>query len=321
MYRLLEFRTHTRIAALVFLIALLLGAATGNGESRKSNDEASAKETKVGEQPVEVRFTDGSVLKLTLREERVELTTPYGKLSIPVSEIRRIEFGLRVPDDVSRKIESAVSELGNSQFRRREQATAILLGLREKAYPAVLNATKNSDMEIANRAEELVKKFKEAVPAELLQVRDYDIVHTDLSRIAGRIEAPSLKAHTTQFGDVSLRLADVFLMSAKGAEQENDGTTAASAPINLVQFQNEMGKSFTFKVTGSTGGSVWGTDVYTTDSTLGAAAVHAGLLTVGQAGLIRVTIVPSPPAFGGSTRNGVTSADYGQYPAAFRMRR
>jgi hypothetical protein len=321
MYRLLEFRCHTRITSLVFLGALVVAAGTGNGESKKPNEESPAKETKVGELPVEVRFTDNSVLKLSLREEHVELTTPYGKLSIPVSEIRRIEFGLRIPDDVSRKIESAISELGNSQYRRRETATAILLGLREKAYPAVLNATKHSDMEIANRAEELVKKFKETVPAELLQVRDYDVVHTDLSRIAGRIEPSTLKAHTTQFGDVTLRLADVFVMSAKGAELENDGSAVAVAPVNLVQFQNEIGKSFTFKVTGSSGGSVWGTDVYTTDTTLATAAVHAGLLTVGQTGTIRVTIVPSPPAFTGSTRNGVTSTDYGQYPAAFRMRR
>jgi len=322
MNRLLEFRVLFRVVAFACLGALFLATRAGNGQSRKPNDETSpAKEVKVGEMPLEVRFNDNSVLKLSLREEKIDLTTPYGKLAIPVSEIRKIEFGLRVPDDVARKIESAVGELGNSQYRRREAASAILLALREKAYPAVLNATKNTDMEVANRADELVKKFKETVPAELLQVRDYDVVHTDLSRIAGKIEASALKAHTTQFGDVSLQLADVFMMIAKGSELEADASGVVTGPINMVQFQHEIGKTFSFKVTGSAGGSIWGTDIYTTDSTLSTAAVHAGLLQVGQTGVIKVTIVPSPPGFTGSNRNGVASADYGQYPAAFRMRK
>ena len=119
----------------------------------KTADEPSAKDVRpVGDAAVEVRFTDNSVLKLSLREDRIEFLTQYGRLYIPVADIKRIEFGLRVPDDVAKKVDSALADLGNSQFRRRETASAILLGLREKAYPAVLKATHNSDMEIANRA-------------------------------------------------------------------------------------------------------------------------------------------------------------------------
>jgi len=271
------------------------------------------------ETQVEVRFNDGSTLKLALREERIEFLTQYGKLYIPIADVKRIEFGLRVPEDIAKKIDSAIAELGNPQFKRREVASGILLGYREKAYPAVQKATRNADMEVANRAEELLKKFKETVPAEILNVRDYDILHTDTSRIAGHIDATTLKANTTQFGDVSLRLADVFTMSAKGIDPEPDSGSVAAGPINMVQFQNEIGKTFTFRVTGNAAGSAWGTDVYTTDTTLAAAAVHAGLLTSGQTGVVKVSVVASPQVFVGSTRNGVSSAGYGQYPAAFRV--
>src|SRR5262249_3449957 len=89
---------------------------------------------------LEVRFTDNSVMKLGIKEERVEFMTQYGKLSIPVADIERIEFGLRVPDDVKKRIEAAIADLGDPNFRRREAASAILLGLREKAYPAVVQA-------------------------------------------------------------------------------------------------------------------------------------------------------------------------------------
>jgi hypothetical protein len=317
-------RLRVKIGGVCLLCALFFALpAVNQAQSKPADDVApAAKGAKAsGEAQVEVRFTDGSVLKLALREDRLEFVTNYGKLYIPVTDIKRIEFGLRIPDEVAKRVEAAIADLGNSQYRRREAAGAILLGLREKAYPAVVKATKNNDMEVANRAEELVKKFRESVPGELLQVRDYDVVHTDNSKIAGRIEAPTLKAYTTQFGEVSLRLADVFTLSARGAEAEPDTANAVAGPINMVQFQNDLGKTFTFKVTGNSNGSVWGTDVYTSDSTLATAAVHAGVLTSGQTGVIKVTIVPSPQVFIGTTRNGVSSTGFTQYPSAFRVYR
>jgi hypothetical protein len=300
---------------------LIFVPAVVNAQSRKGIDEPA----KNGVAPtstdvaVEVRFTDNSVLKLVIKEERIEYMTPYGKLYIPTADIRRIEFGLRIPEETQKKIEAAIVDLGNSQYRRREIASAILLGLREKAYPAVLRATKNADMEIANRAEELVKKFKEAVPAELLAARDYDIIHTDSSRIAGHIETPSLKASTIQFGDVQLRLADVFALTAKGAEPEVESNNIATAPSSMTNHHADIGKTFIFRVTANTNGSLWGTDVYTTDSTIATAVVHAGLLQPGQTGVIKVTMMASPNVFVGSTRNGVTSSPYQQYPAAYRV--
>jgi len=293
--------------------------ALAQAQSKGIDDPQPKDKKPAGDAQVEVRFTDGSIMKLGIRDEQIEFLTPYGKLYIPVAEVKRIEFALRVPDDVSKRIEAAVADLGNSQFRRRETASTILLNLREKAYPAVLKATKNSDMEIANRAEELVKKFKENVPAELLQPRELDVIHTEHSKISGKIETATFRANTTQFGEVPLRLSDIHQLSVKGLEPEPDSMAVAAGPINMVQFQNEIGKTFSFRVTGNTGGSLWGTDLYTTDSTLATAAVHVGLLQPGQTGVVKVAVVASPQVFVGSVRNGVGSAAYGQYPAAYRV--
>ena len=52
---------------------------------------------------------------------------------------------------------------------------------------------------------------------------------------------------------------------------------------------------------------MWGTDVYTSDSTLATAAVHAGVLQPGQTGVVKVTILPGQAAYQGSTRNSVRS--------------
>ena len=65
---------------------------------------------------------------------------------------------------------------------------------------------------------------------------------------------------------------------------------------------------------GAPTGSVWGSDVYTADSGLCAAAVHAGMISAGG-GAVWSTIGGARDQFVGMTRNGVTSRDYGPYDA------
>jgi len=82
------------------------------------------------------------------------------------------------------------------------------------------------------------------------------------------------------------------------------------------------GTSQLFDVTGSTDGAVWGTDVYTSDSSLATAAVHAGVLRPGERSVVRVTFVDTlNVAFVGSDRNGVESASWGPYPVGYRVQR
>ena len=63
-------------------------------------------------------------------------------------------------------------------------------------------------------------------------------------------------------------------------------------------------------VTGSSSGTVWGSNPYTTDSTLSAAAVHAGLIGVGETAVIRRTVLGELNNFTGSSNNGITSSSY-----------
>ncbi|MEI7750172.1 MAG: LCCL domain-containing protein [Candidatus Moraniibacteriota bacterium] len=63
-------------------------------------------------------------------------------------------------------------------------------------------------------------------------------------------------------------------------------------------------------VTGSTSGAVWGSSPYTEDSDIGTAAVHAGLIAVGETATIKKTSSGSSSSYVGSTRNGVTTSPY-----------
>jgi hypothetical protein len=303
----------------VVLLLLFWSARPGladHGEKVDDADKDPAKE--VG--GIEVRFTDGSVLKLKLRDDRIAFNTPYGRLQIPVGEVQQIEFATRLPEEMARRIEAAVGNLAHPQFKQREEASAALEKYKERAYPALLEAAKSKDPEVVRRAEQLLEKLRESVPEDRLEIRKYDVIHTPQSKIAGHIENGVLKAETSQFGEVSLKLHLIRSLRAQSFEPEQEVMNAMADPGNLNNFLNQPGKTLAFKVTGALGGGVWGTDIYTADSSLAAAAVHAGVLKAGQAGIVKVRIVaPPPPAYQGSTRNGVTSNNYQAYLGAYRI--
>jgi hypothetical protein len=101
------------------------------------------------------------------------------------------------------------------------------------------------------------------------------------------------------------------------------GGEDASRIVSPSAFRSRPGTSFVVQVVGagSESGPVWGTDVYTDDSSLAAAVVHAGLLKRGETGLIRVTIERGRDTYAGSPRNGVTSLNYGAHAGSYRIER
>jgi hypothetical protein len=62
---------------------------------------------------------------------------------------------------------------------------------------------------------------------------------------------------------------------------------------------------------------LWGTDLYTDDSSICTAAVHAGLISAATGGTVTVEIRPGAASYKGSTRHGATSNDYGQWSGSF----
>jgi LCCL domain len=85
-------------------------------------------------------------------------------------------------------------------------------------------------------------------------------------------------------------------------------------------FRGQNGKAFRFLVTGNANaGTVWGTGIYTDDSPIAQAAVHAGLLKSGERGVVKVTILPGQASYQGSTRNGVTTSPYNAWGGSYRI--
>lgn len=64
---------------------------------------------------------------------------------------------------------------------------------------------------------------------------------------------------------------------------------------------------------------VWGTDIYSADSSICAAAVHQGLVSATSGGIVEVRASGSEQEFAGSERNGVRSQAWGPWPHSFTL--
>ncbi|CAF0775710.1 unnamed protein product [Adineta steineri] len=102
-------------------------------------------------------------------------------------------------------------------------------------------------------------------------------------------------------------------------EQHNlqDTSIDDNSPVNLTDYREKIDQTFSFLITGELQGSVFGTNIYTDDSNIAAAAIHAGILSVGETKSVEVKMLPGQSTYEGSTQNGVTSSSYGVWMESY----
>jgi len=180
---------------------LAVGLIRADGDTKKDKEtEAPA--------DLELRFHDGSVLRKVAIADKLTVQTKFGKLTLETKEIRKIEFGLQMPDDISKKIDDAISRLQGENFQAREAAAKELLALGRFSYPTLLKMSKGSDLETTRRVEGLVKTLRDKLPEYQRKMKHEDLIHTGDSVIAGRIIG-DFKVRTKQFGEAKLELTEL----------------------------------------------------------------------------------------------------------------
>lgn len=127
----------------------------------------------------------------------------------------------------------------------------------------------------------------------------------------------SLSAVATDTSGATTKSAPITV-TAKTPEDQI--VNAPAGPGNLTAYRGHAGESYYFVVTGNvSAGGVWGTDIYTDDSALAAAAIHAGVLTNGQTAIIKVIVLPGQSGYASSTRNGITTSAYGSWVGSYSV--
>ena len=95
---------------------------------------------------------------------------------------------------------------------------------------------------------------------------------------------------------------------------------APSGPwsTGAVGHRGDIGQRFDYRCPpGGTPAQVWGTRIYTDDSSVCTAAVHAGLITFEQGGSVTIEIRAGRREYPGSVQNHVVSADWGRWDGSY----
>jgi hypothetical protein len=167
-------------------------------------------------QPAEVRLNDGSLVRMTVLQDMVDIQTKYGKLSIPLKDVRRIEFGLHLPEGIEPRIEQAMRKIGSETYKEREEGMKQLGTLGAFAYPSLQRAAQSKDLEVVKRATLAMKRIDDRLAPEQLRLKTEDTIQTTEFTIGGRIASPSIKVHSDTFGECDLKLSQLRSLHQRG---------------------------------------------------------------------------------------------------------
>jgi hypothetical protein len=107
-----------------------------------------------------------------------------------------------------------------------------------------------------------------------------------------------------------------------GSGDENAATASdVTWSSNAADYNGSPGVMVQYECPGNgSPGSVWGSDIYTTDSSVCTAAVHVGQITLEEGGTVVIVIKEGMSEYYGSERNGITSGDWGSYEDSFAFK-
>lgn len=94
---------------------------------------------------------------------------------------------------------------------------------------------------------------------------------------------------------------------------------AAEWGDNAVRFRGQPGQRLAVACPPGEPSRVWGTDLYTDDSSVCTAALHAGLISADRGGVVTLVVAAGAASYAGSTRHGVASQSFGAHEGSFRV--
>jgi beta-lactamase regulating signal transducer with metallopeptidase domain len=183
--------------------------------------------------------------------------------------------------------------------------------------------------EAHREAEEKIARQRHDLIGKLQQIQD---VHTKAGRldeaVAVRDTIRMLTRQAAVAAGTASRMQFVPAPAWSGMAERafpampaSTSVTPITPPVSLQGLRGRVGQTMTLPVIGSTEGTVWGNGVYTDDSSLAVAAVHAGVVAPGRLGFARVTILPGQDHYDGVRRNDVTSQPYDAWSGSFKVER
>ncbi|MDQ6786701.1 MAG: LCCL domain-containing protein [Acidobacteriota bacterium] len=104
-------------------------------------------------------------------------------------------------------------------------------------------------------------------------------------------------------------------------DEDSEDITPISWDTTANGFKSDGGQIYKFRCPAhGVENIIWGSDIYTLDSSICTAAVHAGIFSLDSGGVVTVEFRPGRLTYGSTVRNGITSKTYGEYPKSYVVR-
>lgn len=160
---------------------------------------------------IKIHLMDGSVVAGRLGTPALEIETRYGRLKVPLEEIRSFTPGIESHPDFAARIAALINDLGADGYPEREKATAGLQKLGPEIRGELDRALKSADGEKQTRLQKLIEEFDSQRTEDDEPVNQwvrYDTVVTGEFTIAGRILTRSFEV-ISAYGSLNVKLDDV----------------------------------------------------------------------------------------------------------------
>jgi len=106
------------------------------------------------------------------------------------------------------------------------------------------------------------------------------------------------------------------VLACGGAPGRNIGWVDSLADVDTASPEGTV-IDFSCPAGGNTSATVWGTGLYTDDSAICPAAVHAGRITAYSGGTATIRVEAGQSSYTGTTSNGVTTLSFASWPRSF----
>lgn len=206
-----------------------------------------------------VVLLDGSRIYGNIIDTDLDVTTKYGKVTIPWKEVQHVKLGLHFPAGAKEEISKSLKKLDSPAHKEREKASASLFSLGRYAYLSISErAAKYGDPESKSRTELIKKKIEEELPVSEIRKSDHDLVVAREATLKGTLTGV-IKIKTAHLGDIDLKLCtiDSLALEVSGGPYTVDASKHGMKPVQWFDTHLQVSSSsqWTLVATGTV--DVW----------------------------------------------------------------
>jgi len=317
-------------------------SGTGKADPAAAPDtQPDATKEEIDPRIIRLHLSDGSVISGKLKITALEIDTRFGRLSVPIEQIRYIKPGLDSRPKLREQVSGWLEQIASSNVEERKAASAQLTKLGPMVLQLLTELKHDASAVRAAEARAIIERIQENLDREMIDASDLttqDVVATSAFTITGKI-VPKSFALDSDFGDLNMALADVMKADRDTGEPEEERKSLSVSQDNFVTrtmkssgLRVTKGDRITIKASGQLSMTRWGNAVATPEGASNTGWYISGkmyngalCMRIGSSGQITkvgsnlsVTATESGILHLGIAMNPRYASDSYQYPGEFK---